>query len=784
MNRDSFAQREASCISLQRDIESRGLLSRNSLLNLPTGSGKTWLAGRAISLAISNGMRAAYLCPLRSIARELAANWSALGVAAFTGEMGVDDGSAVTSPRDVAAGIYTAEKFDAYLRAWQSNLDWLAMIDVLVVDELHLLGEGRRGAILEGVITRFRSINPSAAVICLSATLGNVPQLAAWLDAEVVSSSQRMVPLDWRIAPFAANATAQTSKAMIVHAEIERTRSEGGQSIVFTQSRPRTETLAQYLTERGLRVEAHHAGLSRSRRNDAEARFRSGELDAIVATPTLAMGVNLPARTVVLVDLQRYEGTWTDLSCNEVHQLAGRAGRRGLDDHGEVVLLAPKHNQRAARGYIAGRFEPIHSCWTRGACLHEQILALIGTGITRNAAQTERLIGRSLFASQNRDWTERVRAGVADMLAAGMLREEEGGRLAATRLGRVAVRHQITPRTVLAWQRFACQGERATFLDALILVAASTEREGGLRAQLQDLDGLAQALSNEPLAARSEPLAHWTALFGQPSGRELVSGIKTALALRAWTRLGDLGEAAATFEVDEHALDEARMSAVRLLGALRALLAAMREEGEEAQRSEPPDLAERLRALAAMVTTGLDERHATLALIEGIGPKLARKLLAAGVEDIEDLALAEALELFAIDGISQARAARWIEAAGELLAEGGAYRYREVAKLGVTIEAGTQVLDFYRWRRAADLAIAPGEGAWLVTGGAEPHRVALDGTHCDCPDAAKGHLCKHRIAVMRHLGDAAVPNFDGPFLDGATNLAELWNVSGAAGGGR
>ncbi|MEI2421375.1 DEAD/DEAH box helicase, partial [Arthrospira platensis SPKY2] len=105
-------------------------------------------------------MRAAYLCPLRALAREIGGQWHAAllpyRTGVFTGERGLDEeGLLAGSPREADVGIFTAEKFDGYLRAWLTNLDWLAEVDLVVVDELHLLGDDSRGATLEGVLSRF-----------------------------------------------------------------------------------------------------------------------------------------------------------------------------------------------------------------------------------------------------------------------------------------------------------------------------------------------------------------------------------------------------------------------------------------------------------------------------------------------------------------------------------------------------------------------------------------------------------------------------------------------------
>lgn len=775
----------AAMTPLQLSIAERGLLDQSAIWHLPTGCGKTWLAGCAIRRALSRGRRAAYLCPLRSLARELAADWARwpeaqhCGIAAFTGELGADDDTTPSSPREVGLGIYTAEKFDAYLRSWQSNLDWLADIDLLVVDELHLLGSGRRGATLEGVVARFRLINPYAAVIGMSATMGNTAELAQWLGAGVATSDERPVPLHWRIVPFVANSSAQQSKADAIAEEVSSTVHAGGQVIVFCQSRPRTETLASMLRDLGFRAEAHHAGRARQARVSAETAFYQRQLDVLVSTPTLAMGVNLPARKVIVADLQRFDhGSWVDLPVNEVWQLAGRAGRRGLDEYGEVVLLAPKHNQTVARGYLRGKFEPIRSQWIARPHLTEQVLALVGSGIARTVNQAKRAMADTLYIHQSAGLADGTEQAIATMIQAGMLTDDDG-RLRATKLGAVAVRHQLTPETVMTWKQFLClHGSDMTFLDALTLVAASGDFNGRLRATFEEVDDLAVMLNVEPSLLHALPVATWPDEFGQASGRELVCAIKTALALRVWTRLGDLDDAAEMFGLDSYALDEARKEAVRMLIALRATVSCTSTSNPSPVLS-PDEVtgAERLRAITTMVATGLNEQAATLALVDGIGPVFARKLLAAGLEDIEDLAVADPNDLSAIGGISPARALKWVESASSMLACGGAYRYRETGVDGFLL-AGRPNIDFYRWRRAAALSVVRDGQEWCVTGGAAAHRVDAGGTHCDCLDTARGYRCKHRIAVGHALGDPTIPRFDAPWTENApATLADLWNIT-------
>src|SRR6185369_8137696 len=102
------------------------------------------------------------------------------------------------------------------------------------------------------------------------------------------------------------------------------------------------EALSAELRNAKIPAGHHHAGLDCNDRRRLEGEYRNGTLRALVSTGTLEMGLNLPARQVVLYDLQAFDGTdFFPLSVNTVWQRAGRAGRRGLDTHGEVVLIAP-----------------------------------------------------------------------------------------------------------------------------------------------------------------------------------------------------------------------------------------------------------------------------------------------------------------------------------------------------------------------------------------------------------------------------------------------------------
>lgn len=787
----------------QQQVVDSGLLDGSAVLSVCTSWGKTWMARLAIKRVVAGGGRAVYLCPLVAIARELGSAWrqefagARLGV--YTGEVQDefdDEGPAV---RDADVVIATPEKLDWFLRAWESNLGWLARVELLVVDEVHNLGGGHRGAVLEGVIGRLKAVNPFVRVMALSATLGNPHQLATWLGAGVFESRNRPVPLSWEIEPF----KTQEDKQRIAIERCTSAAAAGGQAIVFVQSRSRAVSLAQVLVEAGLRAAPHHAGLSRTARSRTEGAFRSRSLDAVVATPTLAQGVNLPAKVVLLYDLARWEADgWSDLSVSEVWQLAGRAGRKGIDTRGEAVLLAPKWNQKTAREYLKGRFEPVRSqVLARRRSLCEQILVIFGSRLARTEVQACRaldrmLIGQEMGGEGQRDGsalTKLVCDATQSMVVAGMLSRDDEGRLKATRLGRIAVRFQLSPETVLAWNRLCERLTSPCFFDLLLAVCASPDFTGGMRCEAEDLALLQAAFDREPSAIKGWAKDERGEVL-PVRGRGLVVAVQRAVALRAWTRDGDAEAAAVEARCQPHDVEEVRREALRLLQALQALVGSRIDQaatGNEADVKDG-DLQLKLLALRAMVSAGMDGEQATLALVDGIGPVMARRLVQAGISDVEDLALADEQDLSQVEGVSLRRALCWKEDAEQWIAKGGAFMFREAPSQAASRTDGTTAarmargLDYFRWLRASQLQVElAGERQWKVSGGAEAHLVLHnqdEGYTCDCKDAGKGRLCKHQIAVRHAKEDPEIPRFEAGMgveageAGGTLDLAALWGM--------
>src|SRR5699024_6312509 len=158
----------------------------------PTGAGKTTIGMLAALNEIRNrGGKAAWLVPQRSLTAELDREldlWRAQGVkvAALSGDSSTDFGAAEAADLWVA----TTEKFEALSRA-SSMKDTIDQIGTVVVDEIHLLGDPSRGAILENLLARMRGSDPHLRLVGLSATASNADQVADWLAADLLEISWR-----------------------------------------------------------------------------------------------------------------------------------------------------------------------------------------------------------------------------------------------------------------------------------------------------------------------------------------------------------------------------------------------------------------------------------------------------------------------------------------------------------------------------------------------------------------------------------------------------------------
>ncbi|MFA5237886.1 MAG: ATP-dependent DNA helicase, partial [Methanoregula sp.] len=552
---------QATCVE-------KGLLDgKNLLVAIPTASGKTLIAEMAMHRHIAAGGKCLYIVPLKALASEKYDEFGNKGV-----RVGISTGD--LDRRDDALGkndiiVATSEKVDSLLR---NNARWITEISLVVVDEVHLIDSPDRGPTLEMVIAKMRYRNPAMQVIGLSATIGNPKMLAGWLDAELVTSTWR--PVDLRQGVFYNNriqfeeGTREVKQVSKNYDDLNiclDTIAEGGQCLVFVSSRRNAEAfakraaaaiksedpalagcadrlLAAAQTDMVKTLAAcvakgaafHHAGLSRNERFVVEEAFRKGWIKCISSTPTLAAGLNLPARRVVIRDYLRFsagEGM-QPIPVSEYRQMAGRAGRPRLDPYGEAILIAKEAEQvpELFECYIEAPADDVHSRIAEPTALYTHVLSLVASGFAKTRNELSEFMNRSFYVhehKQGRLMHRAVDAALEFLISAEMILEV-GEHLGATELGTLVSRMYIDPRS--ASLIVTTLRERTTYADlGLVQLICSTPDMPTLYARNSDLAALSRMMED-----KADDL--WLPL---PTDDEEAEGyyraVKTAMLLSDWT---------------------------------------------------------------------------------------------------------------------------------------------------------------------------------------------------------------------------------------------------------
>ncbi|UCE73629.1 MAG: DEAD/DEAH box helicase, partial [Methanomassiliicoccales archaeon] len=475
----------------QEEAIEYSLQGMNLVMAVPTASGKSLVAYlAALKWALQEG-KVLYIVPLRALASEKYEDlkeFESIGVKVgiSIGDYDIPDVS--LEKFDIL--VATSEKADSLLR---HKVEWLNKLKLIVADEVHLINDSSRGPTLEVTLARFKQINPNAQIIALSATIKNSSDLADWLEAVHIKSDWRPVPLKEGIffsneIHFLDSSTYSVeSKGEDVHSVILDTVKNGYQCLVFVNNRKSTESLAgkvgkkiadilkedekenlkkvaEEIFERqaeptiiGKRLSSfvrngaafHNAGLTNEQRKGVEKAFKEGHIRCIVATPTLAAGINLPARRVIVRDYRRYDPNFGSIPIPnlEIKQMMGRAGRPRYDDVGEGVLLAKSSKEKdfLLDHYLLSDTEAITSKLGTEPALRNHLLALIASEIAETEEEIERFIAGTFFAHLEELWTISGRVQSTLMF----LEENElivgNGRYRATNFGRKTSSLYIDP---------------------------------------------------------------------------------------------------------------------------------------------------------------------------------------------------------------------------------------------------------------------------------------------------------------------------------------------------
>jgi helicase len=775
----------------------------NWLICAPTGAGKTRMAEWALERAVDAGYRGAYLAPLKAIVDERLEEWAnkypewSLGL--FTGESTRRTGQ--TAPKSETVLLFTPEKLAGYLQNWKKHLPWLAELDAVAIDEIHLLGDANRGAVLEALIGRLQRINPFARIIGLSGTLSNHEQIANWLRARPFLTEWRPIPVSHRIRRFKRPA----DKAEILLEEVRSTVADGGRALVFVNSRRRAETLAADLRSAGLNADCNHAGLSRDHRDRSQKAMRAGDLDVMVATSTLEMGVNFPARKVIVHDAYCFDGErFAPLSIGRYRQFAGRAGRAGYDDQGEAVLLLPVWH-RDAENYLTGEPEPVRSALFSTQNLLREILTEVAGRLSISEEHLEiNFADRTLWRAQ--DGRKSLSLYVQHLVQAGLVKEKEKDEhvyLSTTALGRIAAQMALSPHTVGLLADFYRTVSEPTEFDILLITCLCREVTPKLGFNFEEIDQMADILLQVP-SVLLDTKADWFLTPGRGlKEKALLSAVKCATLLYQHTQgisVETLAQHYDAYAADIHLLKTHLGWVLDAAGRIFGVLSrpTKTEEQEEQEPPSPVPHQEFAGALKLMVEYGIPRDALGLTTLPGIGPKRAQALVAHGIRipaqlaetDTEDLR--KALRLSSVTVSRLLQHARSSDAQSEPKFESP--QDGPVSRQAPRRNAGDWPpdIDPYRLRRALELEIDHASAELLrISGGAEPHRVTVtedafrNPTYaCDCADFGKGTAnCKHILRARLEHNDPALLDLLRRWQDLKPkelrySLGELWIRSG------
>ena len=340
----------------------------NVVLNTPTGSGKSLVASAAHYRALWAGERSVYTCPIKALVNEkfltMCRDFGPENVGMMTGDASVNPGAPILCcTAEILANIALARGPASDLR-------------VVVMDEFHYYSDAERGYAWQVPLLTL----PQCRFLLMSATLGDT----AFFERELtkltgarsvtVKSDRRPVPLEFEysevplIERVAGLMESGQTPAYLVYFT-QRSASESAQSWMSLNltSKEEKAALATALEKerfnspygkdmkRWLRhgIGVHHAGLLPKYRILVEKLAQQGLLKLICGTDTLGVGINVPIRTVVFTQLWKYDGRKAAvLSVRDFRQVSGRAGRRGYDDKGLVVVQAPEHVIENKRGEL------------------------------------------------------------------------------------------------------------------------------------------------------------------------------------------------------------------------------------------------------------------------------------------------------------------------------------------------------------------------------------------------------------------------------------------------
>ena len=663
-------------------IQAGALEGKNLVLASPTASGKTLIAELcSLKHVLEKNGKVVYLSPLRALANEKfdefkkytsirKADGKYVKVGLSTGDF--DSGDSWLGRYDVL--VTTNEKADSLLR---HRVKWIDEVSLVIADEIHLLNDGERGPTLEIVLARLMQINPGVQVLALSATIHNVDEIASWLKAAYVVTEWRPVSLkegvllheEIQYKSGDARKIEKKTRNTTINLVLNTIRT-GGQALVFASTRKSSVALAKRIAahtdkilskpaKRGLMREAekilsarerthisdslagfvergtafHHAGLAGVHRRLIEDLFRQRKIKILTATPTLAFGVNLPARTVIIHDYRRWEPGYGNypIKVLEYKQMAGRAGRPKYDKIGESILIAKVADEAdyLMQNYVLARTERIWSKLAVEKIIRGHVLATIASDFAHTENGVYEFFGRTFYAYQyDVRAIKNIIAKILKYLYDEEMLELFGNEIYATRFGKRVSELYIDPLSgVEIRDALRVKPENLTELSLLHLIAHTPDMGPVMRPYSRELDDLAVIMEDRKDELFVGVPEEWNDRIAY---EEFLGEIKTAVVLESWIEETSEEKLLNQFRVQPGDL-------YRTIENAKWLLHATHELGRLLAKKEVLPLASEL---IERVAKGIKKELLPIVKLQGVGRVRGRIMYNAGFQTIKNIKLA------------------------------------------------------------------------------------------------------------------------------------------------
>lgn len=489
----------------------------NTLIIAPTSAGKTFVGEVVAVRSALQLKRVIYVVPFKALAEEKYQQFRTM-YEPFGISVAVSSGDRDEFDEDVRRGRYriTVVVNEKLSQLLVQSPGMISDCGVIIFDEIQLIRETNRGPNLEMLLTRLLLSQDRPQIIGLSAAVGALNGFDAWLECTVISSDDRPVPLveyavsqngtlstydstsrrliqvgtigvqgrTKSVEDIAAHLVNQGKQVLVFRAHVEATQQTASSlatllptisqpSSLLTPLRELDDSEARALLESnvGHGVAFHNAGLSLEERLLVEGAFRQGYVRALVSTTTLAMGVNLPADSVVIGDYRRWDPTVRGerlIDIAEYKNCAGRAGRLNQRESGESFLVVDPQDSEidVIRRYVSGSPEAIESAIPRSRLI-EHVLSAAAARLATTREGMHRLFERSFAAATFYRITgaEALRQGINESilrLSENLLLEVgPTEQIRATALGEVVARLGVSINSVIKMIAFLREREAA-----------------------------------------------------------------------------------------------------------------------------------------------------------------------------------------------------------------------------------------------------------------------------------------------------------------------------------